>query len=301
MSGEVVNINGEIFCDQTLSQAKVSVFDRGFLFGDSVYEVTGTYSGVIFKIDEHLDRLWKSSSRIGMDIPFTRNEIIFEIEKTLKALNKDSAYIRLIITRGEGEIGLDPGLGQQCNMVIITREFPENPSWWYDKGVEMIIADIQRTPKEAVDPNVKSGNYLNNVLAYSEARKQGAFDAIMLNRDGHVTEGTTSNIWIVEKDRLITPPVKAGLLEGITRQTLIGLCREENIGLSEENFGPDRLLAAQECFLTSSTKQLVPITKINKKPIGSGLPGDTTKKLLKIYRKHVDEYVKMRRISQNHV
>lgn len=293
-----ININGDIVGPE---EANISVFDRGFLFGDSIYEVTLTYDGVLYKIDEHLDRLWESASRLDMPISISRKQLTYQMLKTLKALNEERAYIRVVITRGEGEIGLDPKLAIKNNLVIITKKLPQNPTWWYESGVEMIVASVLRNPKESIDPAIKSGNYLNNVLAYQQAKKQGAFDAIMLNADGMVTEGTTSNIWIVKDGKLKTPPLAAGLLSGITRKTVLALAKENKIPVEEVNFSPDELKSADECFLTSSTKELVPITKIDEISIGSGTPGDLTKRLHKIYHRHVKEYTNSQRTVQNEI
>lgn len=293
-----ININGNIVGPE---DATISVFDRGFLFGDSIYEVTLTYDGVLYKIDEHLDRLWESASRLDMPISITRKQLTYQMLKTLRALNETRAYIRVVITRGEGEIGLDPSLAVKNNLVIITKKLPENPNWWYDSGVEMIVASVLRNPKESMDPAIKSGNYLNNVLAYSQAKKQGAFDAIMLNADGMVTEGTTNNIWIVKDGKLKTPPLAAGLLSGITRKIVLELAFENKISAAEANFTPEKLKDADECFLTSSTKELVPITKIDGISIGSGRPGELTKRLHQIYRQHVKDYITRQRSVQNEV
>jgi branched-chain amino acid aminotransferase len=293
-----ININGNIVGPE---EANISVFDRGFLFGDSIYEVTLTYDGVLYKIDEHLDRLWESASRLDMPISISRKQLTYQMLKTLKALNEERAYIRVVITRGEGEIGLDPKLAIKNNLVIITKKLPQNPTWWYESGVEMIVASVLRNPKESIDPAIKSGNYLNNVLAYQQAKKQGAFDAIMLNADKMVTEGTTSNIWIVKEGKLKTPPLAAGLLSGITRKTVLALAKENKIPVEEANFSPDELKSADECFLTSSTKELVPITKIDEISIGSGTPGDLTKRLHKIYHRHVEEYTNSQRAVQNEI
>jgi branched-chain amino acid aminotransferase len=293
-----ININGNIVGPE---EATISVFDRGFLFGDSIYEVTLTYDGVLYKIDEHLDRLWESASRLDMPISISRKQLTYQMLKTLKALNETRAYIRVVITRGEGEIGLDPSLAVKNNLVIITKKLPENPTWWYDSGVEMIVASVLRTPKESMDPAIKSGNYLNNVLAYSQAKKQGAFDAIMLNADGMVTEGTTNNIWIVKDGKLKTPPLAAGLLSGITRKIVLELAFDNKIPAAEENFTPEELKDADECFLTSSTKELVPITKIDGISIGSGRPGELTKRLHQIYRQHVKDYINRQRGVQDEI
>ena len=293
-----ININGDIVGPE---DATISVFDRGFLFGDSIYEVTLTYDGVLYKINEHLDRLWESADLLDMPISISRKQLTYQMIKTLKALGEERAYIRVVITRGEGEIGLDPKLAIKNNLVIITKKLPANPSWWYESGVEMIVASVLRNPKESIDPAIKSGNYLNNVLAYQQAKKQGAFDAIMLNADGMVTEGTTSNIWIVKDGRLKTPPLAAGLLSGITRKTVLELAKKHKIPFEETNFSPDELKEADECFLTSSTKELVPITKIDEISIGLGTPGELTKRLHQIYRKQVEEYTSKQRAVQNEI
>lgn len=260
------------------------MFDRGFLYGDSVYEVTQTFEKRIFMLEEHLDRLFYSAMKMDMPMDYKREEITSHIKKVLERLNSESVYLRIVVTRGEGEIGLDPNLATKNNLIIIAQEKEPNPSWWYDKGVSVIIAHVLRNPKSSLDPNIKSGNYLNNVMAMSEAKKSGAFDAIMLNAHGQITEATTSNIWIVRNNVLITPPIKAGLLGGITRRSLIKIAKDNGISVSEENFSARELMDADECFLTSTTKLIVPITKVDKTSIANGEPGAMTKKLLKLYK-----------------
>ena len=277
----LVSVNGVI---STPDKASISVFDRGFLYGDSIYEVTQTFNGKIFKLEAHLDRLWFSAEKMDMPITFSRVELTNEIQKIIDKTNGKNIYVRVIVTRGEGEIGLDPNLAKKNNLIIITKIMPENPTWWYEDGVQMIIANILRNSKDAVDPNIKSGNYLNNVLAMSEAKKQDAFDAIMLNSDGNITEATTSNIWIIKNKKLLTPPVKSGLLGGITRRSLLGIAQENGYEVSEENFNVIELKNSDECFLTSTTKMIVPITKVDDSTIGSGRPGDMTIELLKLYK-----------------
>ncbi|MFT6070154.1 MAG: branched-chain amino acid aminotransferase [Bacteriovoracaceae bacterium] len=284
---EVVSINGQID-----SKAAISVFDRGFLYGDSVYEVTLTYNKIPFLLDEHLDRLYRSARSIHMEFSFTREELIKDIYRVIEKLEGDRQYIRIIVTRGAGEINLDPSAATKNNLVIIARNLPEYPTYWYEKGVSMIITDVLRNSKRSMDPGVKSGNYLNNVLAMAEAKEKKAFDAIMLNYKGNITEGTTSNIWIVEDKKFITPPLDAGLLGGITRKTLLLIASKNNLIVSEENISPERLKAADECFLTSSTKEIVPIISVDDSPIGSGVPGPQTKILHKIYKNFVEESLK---------
>lgn len=280
-----ININGNIVDPEN---AWISVLDRGFLYGDSIYEVTFTINSKPFMLTEHLERLWFSASRLALPIHLTREELEQEIEKTLSALAAPRAYMRVIITRGAGEISLDPNTAGRNNMVIITKTLGENPAWWYEKGVSVIIADTMRNPKNSIDPNIKSGNYLNNVLAMAEARDVGVFDAIMLNHEGNVSEGTTSNIWSVRNGEFITPPLEAGLLSGITRKTLIRLARENGLTVREANITPTELMSADEVFLTSSTKLIVPITQIDSRPVGNGAPGPTSLNLLEIYSQWIE-------------
>ncbi|MCP4911638.1 MAG: D-amino acid aminotransferase [Oligoflexia bacterium] len=284
----LVNSNGKIVKRE---DATVSIFDRGFLFGDSIYEVTHTYDQVPFHLEEHLDRLENSARGIGMDLEFSKDFLKKEIDKTCQALGLPRQYLRIIITRGEGEIGLDPALSQSQNFFIIAKELPEYPKRWYEKGLSVIIAQVIRNPKKSIDPNVKSGNYLNNVMAMQQAKEMGADDAVMLNHKGQVTECTTSNIWIIQGQKIMTPPLQAGLLGGITRKALLALGKKHGLDMIESNFTADSLKQADEAFITSSTKEIVPITKIDGKNLGSGNPGEVTKKLTKLYQDYVRETI----------
>ena len=282
----LVSINGKM---TNGNDASISIFDRGFLYGDSIYEVTHTYQFHPIKFDEHLDRLWKSAA--GLDIKITSSkceikELCFDL---IKKFNNPSSYLRIIITRGEGPIGLDPSFSEKNNLIIIIQALPENPVWWYSKGVHMIIADTRRNPVDSINPNIKSGNYLNNVLAYSEAKRLGAFDAIMLNHKGEVTEGTTNNVWLVKNGVLKTPPVKAGILSGITRQAILEICQKQSFPYEICNLTPEDFKSADEAFLTSSTKFLVPIVKIDEQVIGKGIPGECAIKLLDLYKASIIE------------
>ncbi|MCB9062240.1 MAG: aminotransferase class IV [Halobacteriovoraceae bacterium] len=280
----VVSINKVLFDLRKGEDAKISVFDRGLLFGDSVYEVTRTYRKIPFLFEEHLDRLWRSAEQIYMPIQYSRQEIYDECQKLIDSFDNQEVYLRIMVTRGEGAIGLDPDLAGTNNLIIFARIQEENPKWWYEKGVNMAITDIIRNPKKATDPNIKSGNYLNNMLAYIKAKKKGAFDAIMLNNEGLVTEGTTSNIWMVKQGKLFTPPVGVGILEGITRKKVLEICKENKIEAIEKNFHKDELIAADEAFLTSSTKEIVPITQVDAVNIKDGVPGKLTMRLMDLYR-----------------
>jgi len=289
----LVSINGVITPPE---EATVSVFDRGFLYGDSVYEVTLTYDDTPFLLDAHLDRLWHSATSIGMDINWSREKIKEYIDTGLKEVRAltDSKryYIRVIITRGAGEIGLDPTLSNGQNLFIIFKPLPEiNPAYYKD-GVDLVVTDVIRNPKMAMDPNVKSGNYLNNVMAIRAAKEKGAYDAVMLNEKGFVTESTSANIWIVLGDKIITPPIEAGLLGGITRKSLIRIGLENELKIKEQNFSPETLSSADEVFITSSTREVLPVTKINGELIANGAPGPITKKLHALYKEFVKESCK---------
>ena len=272
-------------------EAMVSIFDRGFLYGDSVYEVTLTYEQTPFLWREHLERLKNSASGIGMELSWSDEELTKLVYEGIKRIDCKRQYIRLIVTRGGGEIGLDPNLSDGQNLFIIFRELPEHPKDYYEKGVSLITAEIMRNPKRAVDPNVKSGNYLNNVLAISQAKEKGAYDAIMLNSKGFVTESTSSNIWIVEGDRFLTPPIEAGLLGGITRASVIEIGSKHGLNVYEEQLSPERVRDAQEVFITSSTREIMPVTKVDGQVIGNGSPGPQTKKLHQLYKDFVAERI----------
>ncbi len=286
MENIIINMNGEIFTNQ---DAKISVLDRGFLYGDSVYEVIRTYNGIPFLLDDHLKRLWHSASKIGLHIDLTPEQITQEINKTLAELEDENAYIRVVITRGEGPITLDPTTSEKNNVVVIVKPLPENPKQWYEKGVSVIIANVLRVDRLAVDPNIKSGNYLNNIMAVREAKNQGAFDAIMLNNEGYVTEGSTHNIWMIKNNTVFTPPLKAGILEGITRKAVLLLASQNKIAVEQRNITPDELINADEAFLTATTKEIVPITEIDNSYVKDGRPGHLTRKLMVIYKNYIKQ------------
>lgn len=254
--------------------------------------MTQTLGHCLIRLDEHLDRLYHSAEKLAIHFSFSRDQLVKEIESTICELGSANTYIRIIITRGEGEIGLDPNLATKCNFIIMVKEQAPNPEWWYQKGVEMIVAQVKRNPVDSMDPNIKSGNYLNNVMAITEAKRQGAFDAIMLNQQGLVTESTVSNIWIVDENNVIkTPPLKAGILEGITRKSLLEICKSNNLKVLEENFNENQLKMAHECFLTSSTRHIIPVVKIDEYKVGVGVPGSITKKLIKMFQTQLQSIV----------
>ena len=278
---QLVNVNGKI---HSAEEAKISVFDRGFLFGDSVYEVTRTYGRKIFLWHEHWARMQYSAKRIGMELPVTQDQLLRETLQLLGEFDVDDVYIRWVVSRGEGEIGLDPALAGRGNFVIFVRPLLRNPQWWYEQGVSLLISGVHRNPREALDPNIKSGNYLNNLMAIQEARERGFFDAIMLNGQGFITEGTTFNFWLVEGKTILTPPMETGILRGITRETLMGIIQESDFELRQELLQPQRAYNAQECFITSSTKELVPVVQLDEQKVGEGVPGPIYKQLHKQFQ-----------------
>ena len=283
---QLVNINGTIVEPE---KAKISVFDRGFLFGDSIYEVTRTYQRKIFLWQEHWDRMQHSASKIGMKLPITKSQLLQEIRKLLKSFDKDNVYVRWVLTRGEGEIGLDPALAEGGNFVIFVRPLEENPSWWYKKGVSILISGVRRNDRKALDPNVKSGNYLNNLMAIKEAKEQGFFDAIMLNKEEAITEGTTFNFWIVKGKTIQTPPMESGILRGITREKLKALIRKSEFHLEEKVLYPEEAYEADECFITSATKELIPVVQLDSFSIGKGVPGPLFGELHQLFKKWRDQ------------
>jgi branched-chain amino acid aminotransferase len=246
-------------------QAKVPVFDRGFLYGDSIYEVFRVFGGKPFLQTEHLERLEHSAAGLQMTIP-ARAEIERAIVETLRAAGEPEAYVRIVITRGAGEIGLDPSLADAPRLIVIARKVSGPPAEAYRDGVAVAIVGRSR----AFDPEVKSGNYLVSVMAVAEARRRGAYEAILTDGVGRITEGGSSNFFVAAGGRLETPPLSAGILEGITRRAVIALCRENGIPVDEKPLWPVDLKSAEEAFLTSSVRGVVPIARVDGQPIAVG-------------------------------
>jgi branched-chain amino acid aminotransferase len=282
MNKFLININGELFNEEN---AKISVFDRGFLYGDSVYEATRTFNRSPFRIHHHLDRLFFSAQKIELELTYSREEILVLIEQTIKASPHNDIFLRIILSRGtNSDLGLDPELSSKNNLIIITKAITPNPDWWLTKGISMIFH--QKKGHER-GPLPKTGNYQENILAYKEAIQKGAHDAIMINSEGHVTEGTTSNIWMIKNNIIYTPTLQDGVLEGLTRKTLIQLAQRKNLMIEEKSLTQEDFQGASECFISSTTRNLVPVTTIEGRPVGDGLPGKKTLELLKMYLEFV--------------
>jgi branched-chain amino acid aminotransferase len=264
-------------------EAKISVFDRGFLYGDSVYETIGTAYGRLFALADHLVRLERSAQRIGLRVPL-RADIEKAVAETVEAAGNRESRVRVILTRGAGKLDLDPAAVDDTQLVVIV--FPLGPPSleMYEKGVSVAVVSVHRNSPRAIDPAVKSGNYLNNVMALGEARRRsGAYEAILCASDGIVAEGSTSNIFIVVKGEVRTPGLDVGILDGITRSKVLELCQTNGIPLRETRFSPDDLRAAEEAFITSATRGALPVTRVDDTAVGDGRPGPVTRKVMALY------------------
>lgn len=264
--------------------ATVSVFDHGLLYGDGVFEGIRTYDGRVFKLAEHLDRLWNSARHLMLNIPLTREAMQAAVLDTLRANHLKDAYVRLIVTRGEGDLGLDPRKCPKATVIIITDKISIYPEEHYRKGLAVMTAATRRNLASALDPRIKSLNYLNNILAKIEANNYGFLEAIMLNAVGYVAECTADNVFIVRRGRLITPPIHMGALEGITRDVVLKLAGAMGIAAAEEPFAQYEMYTAEECFLTGTAAEIVPVTAIDGRTIGSGDPGPVTRRLLEGFK-----------------
>jgi len=277
----LIFINGSIV---SAGDAKVSVLDRGFLYGDGVFETLRAYKGTIFQCDSHIDRLFRSAEAIYLKIPFTKDYIKEGLYKCLKANYLQDAYLRISITRGRGKIGLDIEEGIRPTLVVLSKAFTGYPEDLYRRGIPASVVTTRRIPPSALNPEIKSLNFLNNILARAEAAHYGAMEGIMLNIEGYVAEGTVSNIFIVKDGIIKTPPPHVGILNGVTRSTIIGLARGHGLPCREEAFSPEELYRADECFITSTMYEVMPVTSINNKKIGNGKPGEVTIRLLNLFR-----------------
>ena len=280
MKGPKVNINGEIFSPE---DAKISVFDHGLLYGDGVFEGIRFYNGRIFKFDEHIDRLDESARHIILKLPMSMDEIKQETIKTIKASGMENGYIRLIVTRGIGTLGISPYTCAKAQLIIIIDVISLYPEKLYKTGMEIITVPTQRNMSEAVSPRVKSLNYLNNVLAKIEAVNSGFEEAIMLNKYGFVAECTGDNIFIIKNKTVITPPAYMGALEGITRNTVMEIATEMGISVKQRVMSRHDVFSSDECFLTGTAAEVIPVTKVDGRPIGNGEVGEITETLRKAF------------------
>ena len=264
--------------------AKISVFDHGLLYGDGVFEGIRIYHSRVFKLKEHIERLYYSAKAILLTIPMTPEAMAEAVLDACRQNQLENGYIRLIVTRGAGSLGLSPNSCENPSVIIIANEIQLYPPELYEKGMEIITAATSRNFVNAINPAIKSLNYLNNILAKIEASHAGCEEAIMLNSDGFVAECTGDNLFIFHHGVLFTPPLAAGALHGITRNTVMELAQESGYTVQERNLTRYDLYIAQECFLTGSGAEIVPVVKIDQRVIGEGIPGKVTKELDQKYR-----------------
>ena len=269
--------------------AKISVYDHGLLYGDGVFEGIRVYNGRVFEADAHVRRLYDSAKAIRLEIPYTRDQFKAAIEQTFKANNFTDCYIRAVVTRGAGYLGLSPTRCERPCVIIIADTIALYPEEMYKHGMAIITATVIRNHPNAVPARVKSLNYLNSILAKIEANDAGVPEAIMLNHLGNVAECTADNIFVVRDGVVATPGTADGILEGITRDVIIKLCQRHSIPCVEKTLQRHDLYIADECFLTGSAAEVIPVTKIDGRTIGTGEPGPITRQLHAAFHRHVRE------------
>jgi len=285
--GATVNVNGRLF-DQ--ANAVVSVFDHGFLYGEGVYETLRTYGGRPFLFDRHMDRLRRSAAMLDLDVPLTDPQIDARFAETVRGARLgDSvdrqAYIRILVTRGVGELTYDPAACPDPTVVVIVKRHVDPPPDVFERGVTVALVPVVRNHPASVNPIIKSNNLMNNALAMQHALRHGGYEGIMRNYRGELAECTQSNFFIVKNGAALTPPIDAGLLPGITRAFLFEIGAEIGTSVREQVLRDEDLFGADECFLTSTTRELVPIVRVDDRTIGAGAPGPVTKALLQAFRK----------------
>src|SRR3990167_3407746 len=283
----IVNVDGVLYPPE---KAVVSVFDHGFLYGDSVYETIRTYGNRPFLLNRHLDRLFRSAAGIRLKSAWDKERWRKEIDATMKeATYPGEHYIRLILTRGLGDIGLDPGLCPKPTSIILVKPLLPMDPQLFTKGVNVALVSVARNSLAALPPSIKTGNFLNNILAHIEAESHGGFDGIMCNLKGELAEGTISNVFIVKGGTVYTPPKEAGILEGNTRGIIEEICKEGKIPFKFQSIFPGDLRGADEAFLTGTTREVLPVTKCDGKPIGKGVVGKITTLIHQRFQQKVQE------------
>ncbi len=269
------------------ADAKISVFDHGLLYGDGIFEGIRIYGGNIFRLDEHLERLEYSAKALLLKMPWTRKEIADATIETCRANNLQDGYIRLVVTRGVGDLGLAPWLCPKPSLFIIASKISLYPQEYYDNGLAIVTVPTRRINPAALPPTIKSLNYMNNILGKIEAKQFGALEAIMLNDQGYVAECTADNIFIVHKGEIITPAASQGALKGVTRSTIFDIAKELGVPIRETDMTRYDVWVSDECFLTGSGAEVIPAVKLDGREIGTGKPGPITQRVLAAFRKRV--------------
>jgi branched-chain amino acid aminotransferase len=277
-----VYIDGKLYAKE---DARISVYDHGLLYGDGVFEGIRSYGGKVFRMEAHLDRLWSSAKAILLTIPMTKVEMAQAIENTLAANGIQDGYIRAIVTRGSGPLGLDPNLCINPQVIIITDFISLYPEELYRNGLEIVTVSVARNHPAALSPRIKSLNYLNNILAKIEAQQAGCVEALMLNHKGELAECTGDNIFLVRHGVLLTPSIESGMLEGITRDAVIEIAVAAGITVRELPLTKHDVYIADECFLTGTAAEVIPVVKVDSRMIGDGVPGPVTRDLIERFHK----------------
>ena len=268
-------------------EARVSVFDHGLLYGDGVFEGMRSYAGRVFRMEAHLDRLWDSARSIALEIPMTTEAVAKAVNDTLAANKLPDGYVRLVVTRGAGTLGLDPNRTSHPQVIVIADTISLYPRELYERGLRIVTAATQRSHPAALSPQIKSLNYLNNIMAKLEGLQAGCVEALMLNHKGEVAECTADNVFAVRKGAVLTPPPDAGILEGITRCAVMDLAHSASIPCREATLTRHDLYTADEVFITGTAAEVVPVVEIDGRKIGAGVPGPVTTRLAADFHKHV--------------
>jgi branched-chain amino acid aminotransferase len=284
--GLFASVNGLIV---PAEEARVSILDNGFTFGDAVYETLRTYHGRPFELPRHLARLRSSAARLGFGIPQDDGELGRQLDTLLDRAGNSESYIRMIVSRGVGDISYHFERVAGPTVVLVVKPFDPFPEAAYRDGIEVALVDIRRNHPSALDPAIKSCNLLNNILAVRQAQSRGAEEALLLNERGELAEGSSTNVFVVKDGALLTPPLAAGILAGITREVLFGLVKGLGIALREQPIPVDLLRTADEAFVTSSTREAMPIRAVDGRPVGDGRPGPVTRKVMAAFWAYADE------------
>ena len=278
---KIIYLDGEYVQE---ADAKVSVFDHGLLYGDGVFEGIRAYHNGVFKLDEHIDRLYENANSIMLKPWLSKQEMKEMVIETLRRNNMKDGYVRLVVTRGYGDLGLDPAKCPKATIFCIAAQIALYPQELYEKGLVVNTVPSRRNTSESTNPRFKSLNYLNNIMGKIESKLTGTIEAIMLNNEGYVAEATGDNIFIVKKNVLITPPSYAGVLEGVTRNTVMDLAKEKGYKVKETLFTRHDIYSADECFLTGTAAEIIPVIQVDGRRIGFGVPGPITEELIHTFR-----------------
>lgn len=281
LSEQLIYVNGQ-FVEK--DKAVISIYDHGFLYGDGVFEGIRVYEGNVYKLKEHIERLYDSAHSIMLVIPHTKEELQQIIIETVRKNNLHSAYIRVVVSRGKGDLGLDPRNCEEPTVIVIAEPLAIYAKELYEKGLKVASVVNRRSSPDVLNPQIKSLNYLNNILVKLSSVQANADEALILNNQGYVTEGSADNIFIIKNGRIKTPPVYLGALEGITRNAIIDIAKQLDMEIEETPFTLHDVYIADEVFLTGTAAEVIPVVKVDERKIGNGEPGEVTKKLLKSFR-----------------